>query len=458
MFIGREKELSILERLYSSDKFEYLVMYGRRRVGKTEILKEFSRKHRAIFFSAIEKKSNLDDFGKCVLSYYGESTGLKFSAWNDAFAYISDRAGEEKTVVIVDEFPYIVKEESEVKSILQHTIDHKWKEKNILLILCGSSVSFMTNKIMGKKSPLYGRNTSVMEVLPFDYQVVSQFLPAYSAEEKLIVYGILGGVPYYLSQFTDRKTLNKNIADKIIESSSALREEPLTLLKSELREPATYNSIIEAIAGGANRLNEIASKTGIASSEISVYIKNLKDMRLVEKVTPCGKKDNGKISQYVIADNFFAFWYRFIFSQKTRIELTEPLAFTKILMSGISDYMGLVFDRICLQYIKTQAKNGELHFIPEKLGKWWGTNPATKSPDDIDILGIDGEKYLFCECKFRNEKFDLSEFNDLISASEIFRQATERYYYIFVKSGFTQAVIDESKKYNVKLITINEMF
>ena len=458
MFIGRETELSTLERLYESDKFEFLVMYGRRRVGKTEILKEFSKRHKTLFYSALEKKTNLGDFSNCVFNYYGVNVGMKFNGWEDAFSYVSEHATTEKTVVIIDEFPYIVKEEAVVKSMLQHAIDHKWKEKYILLILCGSSVSFMVSNIMGRKSPLYGRNTAVMEVKPFDYSYVSRFLPSYSAEDKLRVYGILGGVPYYLSQFSDRKTLTENIAERLVDVSSTLRDEPVTLLKSELREPATYNSIIEAIAGGATKLSEIASKVGIEPTKVSVYIKTLQEMRLVEKITPCGRKESGKISQNVIGDNFFSFWYRFIFSQKTRMEFMESIDFSKEIVNNLSDYMGLKFEKICMEYLIAQGKKGMLPFIPSKLGKWWGTNPDKKAPDDIDIMGIDGTKYLFCECKFRNELFDLAEFNDLISASNIFKGATEKYYYIFVKSGYTQAVITESSKYNVKLLTISDLF
>ncbi len=456
MFIGREKELKHLNKLYSDTAFQFVVMFGRKRIGKTELLKEFSKNKNAIFYSALEKKSNLDEFSSEVFKHFNENNNLLFKTWKDAFQYISNHT-KKRQVLIIDEFPYIAKAEPEIKSILQHIIDHDWKNKNIMLILCGSSVSFMTNGIMGRKSPLYGRNTSVMEVLPFDYSITNSFLPKYSKKDRMIVYGILGGVPYYLSKFEDTKSLEKNIADIIIDSSSYLREEPISLLKSELREPMTYNSILEAIATGANKLNEIADKTKIDATKLPIYIKNLIEMRIVEKIICCGEKTNSKKSQYIIKDNFFSFWYRFVFAKQTKIELMEPLNYVKSIMNEINEYMGFKFEKICYQFMISLAKKNELPFIPSSLGKWWGNNQKTKKADEIDILGIENDKYLFCECKFKNEAFDLKEFKDLIESSNNFKNAKEKYFYIFIKSSFTNAVISEAKNYNVKLITIETM-
>ena len=459
-FIGRNAELNQLENLYNSPKFEFLVMYGRRRIGKTTILKKFAFNHKVLFFSAEEKNSalNLSDFGEQILSYYGETSGIKFPTWKSAFEYISERAKDEKTVIIIDEFPFIAKEEPSIKSVLQHIIDHKWQEQNIMLVLCGSSVSFMVNEVMGYKSPLYGRKTSSMEIKPFDYSITEQYFPNYSPIERLIVYGILGGIPYYLQQFSDKLSLEENIANVIVSSHANLRDEPLTLLRAELREPMIYNSIIEAIATGATKSGEIASKINDTASKCSVYLSNLREMRLIERITPCGEKESGKISIYRLADNFFAFWYKFLFSQKTKLELMDSIEFSSLIVKNLSDFMGITFEKICEQYIVKQAKLGKLPFIPSALGKWWGNNPKLKKQDDVDVLGIDGKQGIFCECKFKEELFSLSDFNDLIAASNIFTNITDKYYYIFVKSGYTQAVIDESKKYNVKLLTVNDLF
>ncbi len=459
-FIGRETELNQLEKLYQSPHFEFLIMYGRRRIGKTTLLKKFALEHKVLFFSAEEKNSalNLSDFGEQLLSYYGETNGIEFSSWKSAFEYISDHSKNDKTVIIIDEFPFIAKEDSSIKSVLQHIIDHKWQNKNIMLVLCGSSVSFMVNEVMGYKSPLFGRKTSVMEIKPFDYMVTEQYFPNYSPVERLIVYGILGGIPYYLQQFSDNLSIQENISNVIVSSHANLRDEPLTLLRAELREPMVYNSIIEAIATGATKSGEIASKIHDTPSKCSAYISNLREMRLIERITPCGEKESGKISIYRLADNFFAFWYKFLFAHKTKLELMESLNFSSLIVKNISDFMGIAFEKICEQYLVKQAKAENLPFIPSSLGKWWGNNPQLKKQDDIDILGIDGNQGIFCECKFKEELFSLSDFNDLIASSDIFTNITKKYYYVFVKSGYTQAVLNESKKYNVKLLTVNDLF
>ena len=214
--LGRVAELNYLNELYESEKFEFLVMYGRRRVGKTTLLQEFSKHTNAIFFPAREKNDalNLEDFSKTIQLYFDQQFISSFKSWEDAF---------------------IIEENPSVKSLLQHAIDHSWKNKNIFLVLCGSSVSVMENVIMGRKSPLHDRQTATLEIIPFDYLESSNFFPNYSNEDKLIAYGILGGIPRYLEAFDADKSIGENIASKIIRNGSYLYEEPENLLKAELR-------------------------------------------------------------------------------------------------------------------------------------------------------------------------------------------------------------------------------
>ena len=205
--IGRMQEMNQLERMYTSERFEFMVMYGRRRIGKTTILQEFSKTHKTIFFSAQEKNDalNLQDFSRLVQEYFDGNFISNFANWEDALNYLGRKSQDKRIVLIVDEFPFLAETNPSIKSILQHKIDHDWKDRNLFLILCGSSVSFMLDDVMGYKSPLYGRSTGSMEVQPFDYLESAAFFPNYSEEEKLIAYGILGGVPRYLNAFDNRK-------------------------------------------------------------------------------------------------------------------------------------------------------------------------------------------------------------------------------------------------------------
>lgn len=462
MFIGRKNELSLLEEMYEREGFQFLVLYGRRRVGKTSLMCEFAKRHRVVFFSAQEKNDtlNLEDFSEVLQKYFGENYFGSFRDWKTAFEYAGDGAADQKMVVIIDEFPFIAEENPSVKSILQHTIDHSWKEKNIFLILCGSSVSFMENEVMGYKSPLYGRSTAQLEVKPFDYYESSLFFPEYSNIDKLLAYGILGGIPCYLNAFDGKASIEKNIAEKIIRTGAFLKEEPQLLLKMELREPAVYNSIFESIAGGASRLNDIALKTHEENQKCAKYINTLRSIKLIDRITPCGDSDSSRKSLYRMADNYYLFWYRFIFPNTSYYELMGASEAAKEIVDELSGYMGEVFESICEQYMLRLAKRRRLPFVPYKIGRWWGANPKTKKQDDIDILALDksGEAAIFCECKFKNALFDKKEYEDFICASEIFTKPEKRYYYLFSKSGFTKAVREYAKRDGAVLVTVDDLF
>lgn len=465
--IGREYELECLNELYNSNKFEFLVLYGRRRIGKTTLLTEFAKKHDCLYFLSQEKNTtlNLSEFAKLTKDYFDMDYIPQAEDWNQMINILTERIEfkldknpNEKVCIIIDEFPFIAKEYPTIKSILQHTIDHKWQHKNVMLVLCGSSVSFMVNEVLGYSSPLYGRRTANIELKPLNYLEASKFFPNFSNIDKITAYTILGGIPYYLQIFDDKLSLKENISKYIFDSSSVLREEPMLLLKQEFREPTIYNSIIEAIATGSSKFNEISQKINEETSKCASYMKNLQEVRIVDKIIPYGENANSKKSIYTLSDPFFRFWYKYVFSNSSTLSVLGPKSYTDTIINSISSVLGSSFEDVCTQYLVLQARSGKLPFIPNGMGKWWGNNPKKKSQDDVDIMGIKDNQGLFCECKFRNEKFDLSEFNDLICASEIFQNITDKYYYIFVKSGYTQAVIDESKKYNVKLLTIDDLF
>ncbi len=465
--IGRNNELKEIETLYNSNKFEFLVLYGRRRIGKTTLLTDFAKKHNCFYFLAQEKSVslNIKEFTSLIKDYFNMEYMPTANDWADVIAILNERieiklkeSNGKKVCIIIDEFPFIAKEYPTIKSILQHTIDHKWQNKNIMLILCGSSVSFMINEVLGYSSPLYGRRTANMELKPLNYLEATKFFPNFSNIDKITTYLILGGIPYYLQTFSDKLSIKENIKNSIFSDVSLLKEEPILLLKQEFREPAIYNSIIEAIATGSSKFNEISQKIKEESSKCASYIKNLQEVRIINRLIPYGESLNSKRSIYILSDFFFRFWYKYVFANSTTLSLLGASKYTDLIYNDISQVLGLAFEEVCLQYLTILARNNKLPFIPNGLGKWWGNNPQKKKQDDIDIMGVNGDKGIFCECKFKNEKFDLSEFNDLISASEIFTEIKEKYYYVFVKSEYTQAVIDKSKEYNVKLLTIDDLF
>lgn len=462
MFLAREKELQLLQRCYTSSRFELLLLYGRRRTGKTSLLKTFAKDKKSIFFSAQRKNDllSLQEFSALIQEFFlGASVG-SFSDWNAAFSFITTHLGRERIMLVFDEFPFLAEENPSILSSLQHRIDHEWKEKNLFVTLCGSNMGFMEEEVIAEKSPLYGRTTYIVELLPFDYYDSSLFFPSYSAEHKILAYGILGGIPRYLEQWDPHLSVRTNLRDSTLRFGSFFGEETQAYLRAELREPTVYNSIIEAIASGKNRLNEIATTVGMLPTSCSSYVRRLQSLRLVAQYTPAGSSKNTKKSQYRINDNFFHFWYHFIAPKASYFQLVEAEVGVNTIMERLPEYMGLVFEDICLQYFIRLARTNQLPFVPHSLGKWWGTNPTTKESSDIDVLALsdDKKKAIFCECKFRSRTFEVKDFEDLVLASSAIGSVVERYYYVISKGGFSPAMIQRAEQEKVTLLSLDDLF
>ena len=269
MFIGREKELAELENLYQQNRFQLFVLYGRRRVGKTTLLLEFCKDKETVFYSAEQsnEKMNLDKFSNLVFQHYGETMLEPFSSWENALLYLHNKQTEKPLVLVFDEFPYLAAINPALLSILQHLIDHTLQYGKLFLVLCGSYMGFMEKEVLGAKSPLFGRRTAQLHMKPFDYRTSVKFLEGFSKEEQLTLYGAFGGTAMYLQQISAQKSLKENIQNIFLKPTGYLYEEPLLLLRQEVQEPGVYCAIIEAIAGGASKSNEIATKTGEAPAK-----------------------------------------------------------------------------------------------------------------------------------------------------------------------------------------------
>ena len=461
MFIGREAELKKLNEMYHSNNYECAIIYGRRRVGKTTLIKEFIKDKKAVYFLAREADGavNLIRFSDDVYAVTAkELKGNSFFAdWEKAFDYIYHVAKEKRMVLVIDEYPYLAGGFHPISSILQAHIDNQLKSSKLFLILCGSSMSFMENQVLGYKSPLYGRRTAQFRITAFNFLDSLPFFEGFEKEEKAILYGITGGIPEYLIKINPQKTVKDNIIDLFLTTSGYLYEEPSNLLKQELREPATYNGIIEAIAGGASRLNEIATKCNIESNKCAKYLKSLISLGIVKKEIPVTETLSKK-SVYLLEDMMFRFWYRFVFPHMSGIVSGFGEAiYDYEIRENLSGYMGLVFEEISKQYIIEQAKQNNLPFLVGRIGRWWGSNPKEKRQEEIDILAFNKDKAIFGECKWKNASVGIDVLNELRAKSEIFSYKN-KWFWIFAKRGFTNELIDESEKLgNVKLVTFGEM-
>lgn len=460
MFIGRDRELATLNKLYKSNKFEFTVIYGRRRVGKTALINQFIEGKNAIYFMGVESnaKQNLENFSKSIIEYNtGIETETSFLSFQAALEYVFKLSEKERLILAIDEYPYVARSSKSLASTLQLMIDKYKDSSKLMLILCGSSMSYMEDHVLAYKAPLYGRRTAQMKILPFDFEETFHYFNNFSDEDKALIYGIVGGTPQYLLQMDDELSVEDNIKNTYLNPISALFEEPENLLKQEVREPALYNAIITAVATGASRMSEISSKVGEDTNICSAYVKNLVSLGIIQKETPYGEKTSRK-SVYSIEDNMFRFWYRFIPENNSIIARgAADLAYKRI-EPFMSDYMGKVFEDICKQYLWKLLLTGKCPVEFSSLGRWWGNDPVEKSQAEIDIIAEqDKNAALFGECKWTNEKVDLGVLETLVKRSELFSYK-KMHYYLFAKSGFTKGCIDKANEMgNVTLVSFKDI-
>lgn len=459
MFIGRESELNALNKLYHSSQFEFAVIYGRRRVGKTALISEFIKDKDTIFFTGIETnaRQNLDNLSQCIMEYsMGMAVNTFFPNFQTALEYVFELAKTKRIILVIDEYPYVARADKGLASTLQLLIDKNKDSSKLFLILCGSSMSYMEDHVLAYKAPLYGRRTAQFKIKPFDFWEVCRCFPKLPNLDKALIYGIVGGTPQYLMLLDDNLSMEENIKNTYLNPSSPIFEEPNNLLKQEVREPAIYNAIITAIAAGSSKMNEISGKINENTSVCAIYIKNLITLGIIKKEAPYGEKSSRK-TIYSIEDNMFRFWYRFVPENTSIISRgAADLAYKRI-SPALSSYMGGIFEDICKQYLWKLLLAGKCAVNFNSLGRWWGTNPKTKSQEEIDIMGADKDSALFGECKWTNEKIDLGVLEALTQRSTLFR-CQKPYFYLFAKTGFTTGCIAQAAKMgNVTLVSYEDI-
>ena len=458
VFVGRERELMALNEMYSGDKFECAVIYGRRRVGKTSLIQEFIKDKKAIYFLSLETSGrvNLENFSRSIWRVEGGKiqTPPLFASFIDALEAVGDLSCDERLILAIDEYPYLAGSVEGMSSMLQAQIDMRYMNSKLFLILCGSSMSFMEHQVLGYKSPVYGRRTAQFKIQPFSFFESIRYHERFKASDNAVIYGITGGIPHYLSKIDGTKSLKRNIYDSFLNPTSYLFEEPSNLLKQELREPQMYNDVITAIAAGSSRLNEIATKTGLDTAICSKYLRTLISLGIVKKESPMTSLKSNK-SNYRIADNMFRFWYRFVPQNISLIQSGGAEEVYGSIEHQIPAYMGEVFEEICKQYLWAENLAKRLPFCFRDAGRWWGTNSIKKREEEVDIIASDGERAIFCECKWTNKPVGSGVLEGLIEKSLMFSYK-EKHYYLFSKSGFT----DELKAgvgSNVRLISFDDM-
>ena len=464
MFIGRKTELQFLEDKYNSPNGQLIVVYGRRRIGKTETLHQFCKGKPHIFFSCREctDKLQLKNFSVRILNEKIPAANYitEFSDWEKALCSIKDLPyGSSKKLLVIDEFPYMCKGNTSIPSILQNLWDDILKDENVMIILCGSAMSFIENELLAEKNPLYGRATGIYKFKEMGFYEAIQFFPDYSDRDKVIAYSVLGGIPHYLKQFDPKLTIDENIKKNILTKGCTLYSEVEFLLRQELRETPLYNSIIEAVALGNTKLNDISIKSLIDdTSKTSVYLKNLIELEIVEREFSVddGIKERAKSNRslYKLTDNFFRFWYAFVFANYSELEDGDvDGVYEYVISPALNEFAALVFEDICREYVREMQKAGTLPFRYAKIGRWWGKTTVRRKDalevqkTEIDLLAVskNADNYLLGECKFKNKPFRYSEFLDTAAKLSQQKDKADFYYFLFSESGFDESILQEAE-------------
>lgn len=460
MFIGRQNELKLLNQLYESNSFECLILYGRRRIGKTFLLDEFAKKTNSLYFQAQESTDqyNLSLFSQKVLSKFPGPSYLKeFSNWHDCFQYLYENLQKEPCVLMIDEFPYLAYQNSSTLSLWQEFIDHSLRKTKTLLILCGSSISFMESEVLGYQSPLFGRRTAQLKLEELTFFDAQPFYSNFCYEDQIKLYCTLGGTPYYLSMIKSDESADDNIKRLFFSNYGYMYNEMGMLLKQELREPAVYNRVIQAIACGKTKMNEICDYVNESSSKVSKYLSNLIQLQIIEKHLPFGESEGkSRKGVYQLYDLGFRFYYRFVFQKQASINTgLGDNVYDQDVKPFLSDYLGYGFEKICIQYLVKENLKGNLPIQFARIGNWWGNNPKEKKEEEIDIMADDNMNLIIGECKYKNEKVEFSILQQQIERSKLFPKYKNYHYFIFSKSGFDFDVHTVDKAFHC--ITLEEL-
>lgn len=494
-FFGRGAELALLERLYDAPAFQFVPIYGRRRVGKTALIKRFlADKSNIFYFTGKETTAaeNLVYLSNAIHAQLIDATSLDIASISlspgddvdeqgvarnapvyanlglalEAVFARSMRAerGPERPVIVFDEYPYLAKTDPSASSILQSIIDRIKDSSNVMLILCGSSMSFMKTEVLGEKSPLYGRRTAQIELKPMDVFDAREVLAAkggceLSAEFITQAYGIVGGIPLYLEQFDPATSFEGNLAERVFAEDAFLYCEPTNYLLQSVKAHESYNAVLSAVASGRTQPTEIANASGINGNSIASYLRRLEDLQVVAKFAPVPEKNGGRPG-YRLCDNLFAFWYAISNRYADAIgDRQGALVASRVLKQEFPTYMGPIFEGVCRQWVRRELADGGIDALVRRVGKWWGTDPAAREQADVDVVATTHDDLMVLgECKWQSQPMDVGPLQTLEERSLMFR-VRRKLLYGFSLAGFTEgAEAYARERPNMHLVALDEMF
>lgn len=465
VFLNREDELEALETRWRRGRGEFFVVWGRRRVGKTELLSAFLQGKRGFHFEATEglEPDHLHDLTDILVGATGSQllAAQGLSNWHAALAAIADYARAEPTVVVLDEFQRIAHATTEIGSLLNRWWREVGRELPIFLIISGSEVSFFEREVL--TGSMYGRRTGQQHLAPFDYRAAGLFFPGWSPEDRMRAYAVCGGMPYYLEQFDESLPLDENILRAVLHRSGVLHEEAKLLLHEQLPEPRKFFSILRAIENGANRYNEIAQRTGVRDSQLNNALELLRELHLVRRKVPvtAANPERTKQTSYEVTDGYLRFYFRFVHPFESRLknnaDAVRHLRLT--VMPGLDQFVSKpAFEESCQEYLR-------VHEQAAAVGTWWGQVRAgshwvTRELDGVALDGA-GQATAIASCKWTNAQLGMSEESLLIRLeSELPKVSPDIRHYYFSRSGFDSSLsaLAAAEPQRVTLVTPTDLY
>jgi AAA+ ATPase superfamily predicted ATPase len=427
-------ELDQLTECYDSATADFIVIYGRRRLGKSELVRQsIADRDDVVYYQAVEStaQNQLDQFVATATAQF-PSLGNVRRDWEA----LLEALGREDAVVVIDEFPFLIDEDESLPSRIQRVWDLELQETGMTLVLVGSSISVMEEKVLSGSAPLYGRRTATIDLKPLSIADARQFFPEYDPETAITAWSIYGGTPYYLQTIDPDQGLGPNVQGTILSERGLLYSEPEFLLRTELRQPNTYFSILRALAHGRRSPNEIAGMAGVESGSLSTYLQKLRRLRLVERHIPVTESPtSSKRGRYRIAAPLFRFWFRFVYGNQDQLRMLGDDAYDELVAPELADYVSPLFERLCQRALPDLI---DRRF--RNVGQWWFKE------HELDVLGLTDEGLVAGECKFTSQPVSEGVLADLERTAREVRWSEEPadgqpLFVLFSRSGYTDDLI-----------------
>lgn len=473
-FVGRQRELKTLESFYQSTNAGLLILYGRRRIGKTRLITTFLAQHQdspTFYWVATThgEAFQLRDFSQAILHHDPRLAGppteeFTFSSWEQALHHLADVVALSQTpqLIVLDEFTYLLRNEPAISSIFQKVWDHRLSQiPQLKLILTGSLIGMMAREVIAYQAPLYGRATAQIRLRPLPFSALQELFPQRRADERVAIYGVTGGVPAYLEIFTRTKEFVSALRDHCLVPGSMMMSDPAVILYEQLQEPQTYESVLSAVASGFHQWSDIARMAGVSDTTLGHYLKVLQELEFIERREPVLATAKSKSGRYFVQDHFLRFYYRFVVPQIGPIERGYQEAAAKKIYAELRPFLGeSVFEELCREWVWAAAMAGQLDFVPEVVGSYWRTYRGQGVQLDVVAAAPREKRLLIGEAKWGRDLLSRRLLPDLVKRSQRMPQVAEgwaTHYVLFGREGFTDALQQEAAETGVDLVNLAQM-